>query len=253
MWPTVAVLFIVAVVGASHLKSVLVAGIDITGNSIIKSEDIQALVEGDLSGNYYHLFPKKNIFIYPRNKIESDVLETFPRASSVSVSLSDTRVIAIDMSLRKPDSLWCSSASSTLPDILSESCYFFDKSGFIFAPAPNFEGPVFVKYYGVLSGDPIKQVFLGAETLSNLDDFLNGLNSLKLSATEVYIKDNPKEYDVYLNNGMGLYLSESTSFKDSLNNLSLFLSSSSTKQTDLSKFSYIDLRYGNKIYYKLRN
>ena len=70
---------------------------------------------------------------------------------------------------------------------------------------------------------------------------------------EIHLQDNAKEYDMYLNNGVSLYLSASSSFEDSLNNLALFLSSSSTKQTSINKFSYIDLRYGNKIYYKLRN
>ena len=254
VWPSVAVFTILVVIWLSRMQSVSVTRIDISGNSVIKADDVSALVERDLSGNFLKIFPKKNIFIYPRGQIEKDVLATFPRADSVSISLGDSRALAIDLTLRKPVSLWCASASSTLSDILSESCYFFDKNGFIFAPAPNFEGPVFVKYYGILSGDPIKQVFLGGETISKLGSFLEGLdNSLKLTATNVYLKDDYKEYDVFLSNGVGLYISGNVPFEDSLNNLALFLNSSSTKQIDISKFNYIDLRYGNKIYYKLKN
>ncbi len=254
VWPAVVIIVCLVIVELSRMQSVSITRVDISGNSVIKAPDVSALVERDLSGNFLKIFPRKNIFIYPRKQIEKDILETFPRVDSVSVSLGDNRALVVDLTLRKPVSLWCASASSTLPDILSESCYFFDKSGFIFAPAPNFEGPVFVKYYGILSGDPIKQVFLGGETVLKLGSFLDGLNnSLKLTATEVYIKDDYKEYDVFLSNGIGLYISGDIPFEDSLNNLSLFLNSSSTKQMGIGKFNYIDLRYGNKIYYKLKS
>ena len=253
IWPAVIVVFVIAVVLAFHLQSVSIKEIDISGNSIIKMEDIRAVVDNDLSGNYFHLFPRKNIFIYPRDQIEADVLSAFPRANSVSVSLGDSRVLAVDMTLRKPDSIWCASASSTLSDILSDSCYFFDKSGYIFAEAPNFEGPVFIKYYGNLSGDPIKQTFLGEDAISKINGFLTNLSSLKLTPVSVHVSDDLKEYDIYLQNGLGIYLSGGNSFEDSLNNLALFINSSSTKQTSLNKFNYIDLRYGNKIYYKLKD
>ena len=43
IWPAVIIIVFLSVVGISRLKSVSITSIDITGNSVIKVEDVQLL------------------------------------------------------------------------------------------------------------------------------------------------------------------------------------------------------------------
>ena len=53
--------------------------IEISGNSLINSDDLIEKVKAKLEGKYLGLFPKANIFIIPKKKILAEMPQKFKR------------------------------------------------------------------------------------------------------------------------------------------------------------------------------
>src|SRR4051812_8925513 len=51
----------------------LISSVEISGNNVTKSEDIQKIVGENLSGDYLWIFPKSNTAIFPENRIISEL------------------------------------------------------------------------------------------------------------------------------------------------------------------------------------
>ncbi|MDE1925436.1 MAG: hypothetical protein KGH79_04670, partial [Patescibacteria group bacterium] len=110
------------------------------------------------------------------------------------------------------------------------------------------------KYYGALSGDAAPKHFLTAEefqSLSALVDALvqeqngNGIQSVAVGAAG--------DVTIMFADGFDLLFNVSQDGGDVYQRFMLALQSDPFKQRQLSGFEYLDLRFGDKLYYKLKN
>src|SRR3989338_4198453 len=66
--------FIIIFIGLgflSRINRLNIANVAVAGNKVVDAEIIKEKVDTDLAGYYFWLFPKTNIFFYPKNKIRS--------------------------------------------------------------------------------------------------------------------------------------------------------------------------------------
>ena len=63
----------------SRLEGLNIKEIVINGNKIVDMQMVQDTVNEKISGKYLWLFPKKNIVIYPKNKIIGTLADKFKR------------------------------------------------------------------------------------------------------------------------------------------------------------------------------
>lgn len=127
-----------------------IARIEVSGNNVLGTDEITSFVRKEISGKYFFLFPKDSIALYPKDRITSDLLDSFKRILSVEVNAKGLSVLSITINERKPYSLWC---GGVLPDTsvpVDTPCYFMDEAGFLFAQAPHFSDNVYVEFYGSL-------------------------------------------------------------------------------------------------------
>ncbi len=73
----------------------LISNIEIQGNDVTKSEELQAIISKDLEGNYWFIFPHSNILLYPKKKLASDLLLAIPRLKSAKISRIDSMSIQV--------------------------------------------------------------------------------------------------------------------------------------------------------------
>lgn len=250
-------LFIILVVSLSFLSRIKKINIDIqnievSGNNVIDTEEVQKIAKRDLSGKYLFLFPRTNYFISPERKIKIDLLENFKRFSNVELSVKDARLLSIKVVEREGKYLWCGEN----PPVSNEEgvCYFLDESGFIFDKAPFFSNGVYFKYYGTLGEDvfePIGNYFLPQNFRKTVS--LNQLLiSMKLSP--LYFFQNESGYmNIVLPNGAKIIFKPDADFEKLAENLEALFSTEPFKTDFVKKYTsllYIDLRFGNKVYYK---
>ena len=48
---------------------VTIRGISVEGNEVVSAEELGMLARGELQGNYFFLFPRSNVFIFPKRRV----------------------------------------------------------------------------------------------------------------------------------------------------------------------------------------
>jgi hypothetical protein len=170
-------LLVGATAWVSARPHIRIATITVHGTSILRSDEITSFVRHEMDGKYFFLFPKDNVFFYPKKTIAHDLLASFKRIRSVEISSDGFTALSVSITERAPYSLWCGITAPTVSGN-TETCYFTDQEGFIFAEAPRFSDNVYLKFYGPLVGaatttaaPPIGSSFLTAEQFRKINLF----------------------------------------------------------------------------------
>ena len=168
------------------------------------------------------------------------------------------------MSERTEKYTWC---GLTLPEEASlgtnaQKCYFLDEDGYIFDEAPYFSGEVYFKFYGdvlINADNPLGAHFL-KENFKQLVFFKNVLLDIGLKPAELYA-GNDGDIEIFLSKGAfaaikpKIMLKADSNFQNAAENLEAALNTEPLQSDLKNKYSsllYIDLRFGNKVYYKFR-
>lgn len=245
--------FILIIVGAaaygihwaSYLPQYSIQNIDISGTVSLTRDDILARVNA--------FFDRQGRFISPRNifwydtkglerDLESDILHIANATLSRDSLTSTTLRISIDE--RIPFARWCASETS---------CYVIDKTGFIFAT------------YDASSTSPLEaEVFTGGVSdpgnplghsvaAARFPSLLAMIQSLGQAGYSVHKADIDENGDLAfaLDTGFTLYASAGADPLSLLRDLKLILISAPLKD-HLTDLEYIDLRFGNRVFYKLK-
>lgn len=234
-----------------RLEQINIDEIRISGNSIVKNEEIMKVANRDLDKTYFLLSPKTNILFYPKQKIIRDLQTKFTLIETVDIKFRNFHTIEIKVVERKPFALWCGK------EIVSNSgCYFLDKNGFIFSKAPDFTGSVFFKFYGknFSQGQSLGDTVLGSEYMeveefNGFQLFNKSLNNIGLKPV-LLLKVDSRDYNMWLESGTKIQFSKEQSLTTLLDNLESILNSESLTNESIKNIEYIDLRFGNKVYYK---
>ena len=238
----------------SYLPRFSVQDIRIDGAKELRPELVHSYVETRLFDGSYRFLSPVNIFLYPRARIEEGLIAYFPRVRSARVSrpalLSTTIVVSIEE--REAFARWCLPASDA--GAKEERCFLMDRSGVIFAPfatstrAPD-TGYVFRGGVSATSS-PAGQAYLPG-AFSGVLALLERLGQAGY-VPESISAEGEQDFSVSLARGFSIRASFGGDVSALVKNLELVLSSESLRGKE-SELEYIDLRFGNRVYYKLKN
>lgn len=230
-----------------RMESIQIREVNIEGTNIIDKKEVQDLVDSSLTGNYFWVIPKSNIFLYKIKKLNNDLIEKFPGIYKLDVGRNGFNKIYIKIIERKPEALWC----EDLKNESSPLCYFVDSAGIIFARAPFFSGNVYFMYSGVLNAEsPLGVQIFTAQDFSAFQSFIKQSTSkLGIPIVGVELKDRG-DFDLLLSYGSRILLNKNISYDEIYNNMNAVFKSNEFSSSTLSTLDYIDMRFGNKIYYK---
>jgi cell division septal protein FtsQ len=259
--------FMGLVVYISRLGSLNVSDIEVVGNKVIDTAAIKAVAEQQISGKYLRLFPKTNILIYPQNNIKNELQDKFKRLQNIKISILNNRVLQISVAERSSKYIWCIAnaplqVESSTTDNNNQKCFYLDEDGFVIDEAPFFSGNVYFKFYGSssLNINTPQGPYFFKQNFKQLISFSNVLTGMSLNPVAIYIGDND-DIEVYLSNGPSALLgpkimfTSDSDFQNVAENLETALTTEPLASEFKSKYLsllYIDLRYGNKVYYKFR-
>jgi len=228
---------------ASYLPQVSVNSVSVVGARDVAPQLISDYVTTILDNGAYHFLSRKNIFIYPRSVIEKAVIEYFPRIKSAHVSRESLLSTAITVTVeeRQPFALWCNGAD----------CSVMDDGGFIFAQSTATSTNTQYTFGGGLasSTSPIGQTFVRAH-LPSLIALLRSLGQAGFSPSGASV-ENDQDFSVPLAAGFTIKASFGEDASTLTKNLQLVLSSAALQGKE-SQLEYIDLRFGDRVYYKLK-
>ena len=285
LWITVFAAIMLLFVQISQIPQLRIDMVDIVGSKAASPHRLFDVVAEELKGRYLYLFPHRNILLYPRASIEDALLEKFLRLKSVDADIVGLNNIRISVVEREAVGVTCQShfgsprIEAGLPrpdgagaevDFLAEvsdeigdaeTCYYLDENGYIFAQAPVFSGSsLFVYRREGSKSINVGKYFLQPRAFSQLFGLKQGLEELGLSPsalitsiqdTDVYAR----HFTYQLSGGTELVFSADVEeFETELQNLQAILASSEFEEEsggDISTIEYIDLRFGNKVFYRL--
>lgn len=258
--------FLLVFVGLNYLSRIpalSVKSVEVRGANILDPQNLKDNVQSILDSKFI-LFSKKNVFFYPKKKIKK-VLFDIPRIKSFDVHRENFNNLVIDIVERDSKYTWC---GDNLPvDNLNpkdNKCYFMDENGYIFDEAPYFSGNVYFKFFGKTKNSdtetPTGSYFLP----DNFEKFLlfkSNLEMMGLKSSAFLVKDDG-DMELYLTSNSALSNTPKIVFKSDADlervaeNLQAVITTEPFATDFRNKYAsllYIDLRFGNKVYYKFQN
>lgn len=232
----------------------------VLGTETLSVYDIEEIVHDRIDGAFVYLFPRNTIFFINKHALEREVVNAYPRVETIDISIENRELLVL-IQERQASYLWCGPvAFAEIND--QETCYYFDKTGFIFDTAPYFSAAVYFTLYDTAIGGE-KGSFIGstishAGQIEPLLSFVASLETLGIRGFALELGE--RDATLYLGNTKDTdapkviwRIDEDYTLLGS--NLQSALGAEPMKSEVLGgekKLDYIDLRYQDKVYYKLK-
>jgi hypothetical protein len=253
----VSIAALLVVVGSSvffglHSPHTRLQTIQVTGTDPSTNKSISLFIQKELAGNYFFVVPRDSILFYFGNHLAIDILKKYPRLETASVALTSLSSISVTVSERLPQALWCGpDPADTAP------CLVLDAKGIAYGAAEaSSSSTPYVVYYGALDSSSTPPQFLTTAQFRALSLFVD-LLAQKIDAGPAVSAAVNNEDDVTVTFQDGfrtLFILDdaSTHSGDLLQRVSLVLQSQPFSANKIADFEYLDLRFGDKLYYKLK-
>ncbi|MBI3631936.1 MAG: hypothetical protein HY225_00600 [Candidatus Vogelbacteria bacterium] len=238
----------------------------ITGNKNVGSDQVFESIKEDLSGQYYGLYAKNSIFIYPKKVVTENIKKQFLWVRDVSIQTLPG-IMLVSIKEREPKYLWCSESSQIS---LENVCYYLDDGGYTFAVAPGFSGNIYLRFYGGNKrGGYMGRNLMSPGLLHHVIDVRNRvIHLIEVSKDDlgqsggIYVYNNG-DYDLLFNKASSTRKISFNLFENPTTNPNdVSVIENKLKSTLESRFfqseysstngglEYIDLRFGKKVFYK---
>ena len=240
----------------SYIPQFNVSRVIVSGAERVPSELVRAYVDSRLHDGSYRYLSSANIALYSRESIEKGIVAFFPMVREAHISRDSPIAQAVSVLVveRRPFAQWClpeevpTEASSPVQD-----CYEMDDGGFIFAAIASTTHGTFETPY-VFSGDivsnPIGKTFIPGHLPGILA--LLRIIGQRADFTPLAVGiEGEQDFSVHFSEGFTLKASFGQDADTLARNLALILSSEALAGKE-SELEYVDLRFGNRVYYKLK-
>lgn len=240
----------------SYLPRFSVNSLSVVGATSVPPRLVQAYAETLLADGTHPFLSHNNILLFNAGAIGREIVGYFPRIKSAQVSRTSMLATAatITVTERQLFALWC---VPTQTGSAANDCYQMDSDGFIFARA-SAQGasstPSTPSGYTFSGGvatttDPIGRSFAPAH-------FPGILALMHLLAQDEFtprsaLVASDQDFSVTLQSGFYLKASFGEDPGTLVNNLQLILASDALQGKE-DQLEYVDLRFGNRVYYKLK-
>lgn len=249
--------------GISQNKRWEIATIDILGTQAVDKNELALFTREKLQGNYFFVYARDNSVIFPRREIEAGLLEQFPRLKNVSIRRLNFSHIVLEVTERKPYMLWCGE------EIERESqtqtgCWFVDDTGFVFGRAPIFSEGVYREIYSALlrvHEEVPFRAMIPTDRFLLIREFNERIERELGDTSRMFIKPEGEYGIIVRESALYPVLADTeVRFKDgqSAEHLTKNLLAAIPVQFPADSISqknllYIDLRFGNKVFFGFEN
>lgn len=235
-------IFLILLVLATRISSLQITEIKISGNTFVTNQEIEGKAQAILKKNILGIIPERNIFLFPKKELK-DSLKENPAVIDVKIRKKYFNTISIEINEQEKEMIYCTSIEKT-------DCYYINKSGFIYAKVNEFIIPEQERILYIEKAQKnIKDNVTDEKTYSSLVLFIKNVGRYDIKVGEIYLKpDGVIEF--VTREQVRLITSIFDDFGKDFTNLIALFDKGVIAKDQISQIDYIDLRFGNKVFYK---
>lgn len=237
-----AVVFSAVIAGAIYvlrLPQLQIKEVRFFGLEALVEKELADAVWEKLQGEYLFLLPRGSTVLASRGAIEKELQEAFPRIRNIAVQKSFPNALEISVEERELFGILCGESQ----------CAYIDTSGFAYETAPDSTGALILKIKSdrdeiTVGSQAIEPVLM--ERFGLLGEELKKIG-LEAIGYEISQK-NPRDIRAKIDEGFDIIFNRDDDFQNVFRVLKAVLEEE-IKDRKL-QIEYIDLRFGNKVFYK---
>lgn len=225
------------VVGIFYYPKWRVSDLRISGTESLKNDEVASAARRFLDDKILYVLPGDNFVLLRSDALAADLSAALPTIKTLALDRVWPNRLDIAIQERRSWGIYC-----------ANTCFLLDEEGTVYAPAPDFEGNLIIKVIDERAGIAARlgdKIALSRPVKEIYD---------KLSATAgerllgVVIKTD-NEWQVQSLSGWRILIDSATDLNIAAKNLGVVLQEVGDRR---ARLDYIDLRYGRKIFYKLK-
>ncbi len=221
-----------------QIQTVLVFGFDETMHA-----DVEARVRESLDARFAFILPKSSYFLFDEGAVQKTLEKDFPWLHDITVKKEFPSMVSVVARERGLWAVFCD---------MNRTCGYMDKTGFIYEEAPVSTGALIMTVETDEQEVHIPSQAFDPAFVQKLDSFVLLLGEKTGEDVETFLfsKEFPGEVRVRTRHGFLLYLDRDDDFGKVISILRVFLEKEIGDKR--GRLEYIDLRFGNKVFYKLQ-
>ncbi len=230
----------------------------VDGSTLLPKDEISNEALASLGGSYGGIIPHTSILFFPDSEIHEAVSTKFKEIQDFTIHRSGFDSLTISLAEREPAAIVCAGFRE---ESTRDDCYWSDKHGYIFAStassAASYNEEAFDHFYVPADSGEVKpgKNFVEENLFNDLLNFIHGATKAGLEPLGLLVGENG-EYEMYIKNKKGdteatVSFDNKAPLDTMLSNLLVFWenSNSTKKATSTPAYDYINLRFGNTVYY----
>ncbi len=231
----------ILLIAATHVRSLQIAHIDISGNAAISTELLQKHTEAYLALLSRGLFAKANASLFPVPAFEASVSGSFPRIEKARVEIIGfiEPTLSLTVQERTAYARWCREGG----------CFLMDASGFVFAHDVGEPRALATDFYGLLTNDTVIGRVYAHESFEQLKLLTAAFAQRGFGAVRAELVGETVHFT--LARGFVVRVPLMSDPETVASTLDVSLASEALRGKS-GKLEYVDMRFGNRVYYKFQ-
>lgn len=242
----ICILFIIVSWWITNRSPLVLQGIDISGTEMIASDEVRVRAESILTEPFL-VWSRNNALLAPRAEIERALEDDFTWIKHVDVEVRG--ISRLGIAIEEYGAIYA------LCDITDHArCFLSDDDGYIFTSSTDIQAAQsHIVFFEPITEDPVGTHIIPRDEFAALTDFIQGLKDADIVVDHILIQEQG-EARVVLNSGTEVIIDRRGNLDNMLGHLLLLLAQQTqihkTRDAFLQSTEYIDVRYGNKVFYK---
>lgn len=238
------ILLLVGIVYLLNLPKFQINQIEIQGTHLVEQEQIEQKVNTQLSQKILGIIPNSNVFIFSKTHLYNELIQNQAiREVDVYKKLFNTLYVVIEEHQKK--TLYCENNTY-------QKCFFVNEEGLLYATVDTFIIPeqeiiIFIENKTKQIGDYISE----QHVFKNLMQFIKSIDQVELRIKSIVLLEDGV-IELITREDSKIIMSVFDDFEKNFINLIALFEQEIFSKEKVREIEYIDIRFGNKLFYKNR-
>lgn len=216
--------------------------VEVGSSGVLTPQEIKAKIDYFLEGRILFFLPRSSYLLFNSSGLASVLQKEFPQIESLSVQKKFPDYLGVAVKERELFGVFC-----------NDECVYIDKQGFAYDYAPSSSGSLLIKIKSDATKAQVGSTMVEPSLLNELFLLSFGVSKiagLRAIAYEFFSRI-PSEIKMETDNGFKIFFKRGDNFANAFRVLKTVLEQE-VKEKRL-QLEYIDLRFGNKVFYRYKN